>query len=96
MSDHTGQPFESIESAREFMALLAASITEATTEVGQDRDQAVSEHNERRVEALDLALYKLKCLDANVHKTQRLLNDLRTLRRLLFSERSTAIGAAAE
>ena len=90
MDDHKGQPFESIESAQEFMALLNSSIEEAIAEVSDDRNQATAEGNGRRVEALDLALYKLRCLDANVHKSARLLNDLRTLRRLLFNERATA------
>ena len=85
MTDH---PFESIESAQEFMELLLATIGETVTDVEQDRQDALTEDEARRVEALDLALYKLKLLDGHVQKSKRILNDLRTLRRLLFSERT--------
>ena len=85
MTDH---PFESIESAQEFMELLLATIGETVTDVEQDRHDAAVENEARRIEALDLALYKLKLLDGHVQKSKRILNDLRTLRRLLFSERT--------
>jgi hypothetical protein len=85
------QPFESIESAHEFMVLLAASIEEAVRDVRKDRDVALDEEEERRVQALDLALYKLKLLDTHVVKSRRILNDLRAIRRLLFNERSAAV-----
>ena len=85
------QPFESIESAHEFMVLLAASIEEAVSDARTDRAVAVDEDEERRIQALDLALYKLKLLEVHVTKSRRILNDLRTIRRLLYSERSAAI-----
>ncbi len=87
MSD---QPFESIESAQEFLALLTASIEETVSDVHRDRTAAIDDDEERRVQALDLALYKLHLLDAHVHKSRRILNDLRTIRRLLVNERSAA------
>ena len=37
--------------------------------------------------ALNLALYKLTQLATNMHKSRRALNDLRSIRRLLFTER---------
>jgi hypothetical protein len=39
------------------------------------------------VRALNLALYKLTLLAAQMHKSRRALNDLRSIRRLLFTER---------
>jgi hypothetical protein len=84
----TDHPFESIESAQEFLELLLATIGETVSDVEQDRQDAVAEDEARRVEALDLALYKLKLLDGHVQTSRRILNDLRTLRRLLFSERT--------
>ena len=92
MLDDNRQPFDSIESAHEFMVLLAASIEEALGEVQQDRDSAVADDEERRAEALSLALYKLKLLDGHVHKSRRILNDLRAIRRLLYNERAAAVG----
>jgi hypothetical protein len=85
MTDH---PFESIESAQEFMELLLATIDETVADVERDRETAVAESDERRVQALEMALYKLRLLDGHTQKSRRILNDLRTLRRLLFSERT--------
>lgn len=84
----TDNPFESIESAREFMDMLLATIGETVNDVEQDRADALAENEERRVQALELALYKLHLLDGHVQKSRRILNDLRSLRRLLFSERT--------
>jgi hypothetical protein len=91
MADKTRHPFESIESAQEFMALLSSSIEEAVRDVHSDRTRAMEGADSRWVEALDLALYKLKLLEIQVDKSRRILNDLRTIRRLLFSERSAAV-----
>jgi hypothetical protein len=90
LPDH--QPFDSIESAHEFMVLLATSIEEAVSDVQQDREGALAGDEARRAEALNLALYKLKLLDGHVQKSRRILNDLRAIRRLLFSERAVAVG----
>ncbi len=91
MPDDIEQPFESIESAHEFMGLLAASIEEALRQVQDDSQAALGDRQERRVEALNLAIYKLKLLETHVQKSRRILNDLRAVRRLLFSERSTFV-----
>ena len=47
----------------------------------------VAASDERQVRALNLALYKLTQLATNMHKSRRALNDLRSIRRLLFTER---------
>lgn len=94
MSDDIDQPFDSIEGAQEYMSLLAATIQENILEMQRDRARAIAEGQERRVQALDLALYKIKQLNTHVHKSGRILNDLRSVRRLLLSER--AIGAVSE
>ena len=88
MQDEIRQAFDSLESAQEFMILLAASIEEAAQDVEEGRRDAVGESHDRRVQALDLALYKLKLLDVHVQKSRRILNDLRAIRRLLYSERA--------
>jgi hypothetical protein len=80
-------PFESIESAHEFVELLADSIQEALGEVRDHLEEARTQKDERRVEALTLTTFKMEQLVAHMTKSRRLLNDLRSLRRLLFAER---------
>ena len=48
---------------------------------------AWADDDARRVEALNLAHYKMSQLSSHMHKSRRALNDLRTIRRLLFAER---------
>ena len=79
-------PFDSIESAQEFLGLLSEAIEEAVRDVSDDRRVGLKEAQKRRVEALNLALYKLKLLDEHVDKSLRILKDLRSVRRILISE----------
>jgi predicted nuclease of restriction endonuclease-like RecB superfamily len=81
------KPFESIESAHEFVALLEESIQEAVGDVREHLQDAEGASDERQVRALNLALYKLTQLAGQMHKSRRALNDLRSIRRLLFTER---------
>jgi hypothetical protein len=80
--------FETLESAQDFVKLLAETVTEAKHELEIDvqRESLPS----RRLDALRIALYNLSKLELHVAQTSRLLNDLRTLRRLLFEERREA------
>jgi hypothetical protein len=80
--------FETLESAHDFVKLLAETVTEAKHELEIDvqRESLPS----RRLDALRIALYNLSKLELHVAQTSRLLNDLRTLRRLLFEERREA------
>ena len=86
------RPFESIESAHEFIVLLEESIREAEEDVGSYRKQAQEEKDERQMRALDLALFKLAQLSTQMHKSRRALNDLRSIRRLLFNEHESGSG----
>jgi hypothetical protein len=74
------QPFETIESAHEFMVVLETVIAEAQSEL-QTMLNDVSD--ERRTEALRLALFKISQLDAHTRKSRRILNDLGLIRSLL-------------
>jgi hypothetical protein len=87
MSD-SQNPFDSIESAQDFMGLLTEAIEEAIRDVVDDRKTGQNKGQERRVEALDLALYKLKLLGEHVTRSQRLLKDLRSIRRILVGEQA--------
>ena len=89
MSDQIEQPFDSIESAHEFMNVLALTALDVLKDLSRDRDQALQAGDQRRAQAIDLAIFKLKTLGCYVHKSRRTLNDLRMIRRLILNERAT-------
>lgn len=82
MSD---KPFDTIESAIEFLALFEEAIEETVADVQKDLEMA--ETDDRRGEALRIAVYKLEKLGFHIGRSKRLTNDLRMLRRLLLNER---------
>jgi hypothetical protein len=84
------RPFESIESAHDYMNILATTILEVMGELQRDRGRALRDGELRRAQAIDLAIFKLKMLGCYVFKSRRALNDLRILRRLILNERLTA------
>jgi hypothetical protein len=81
-------PFESIESAQEYFQYLAEAILEAKESVTSDIAANSTPDLRRRQDALKLAFYKLERLEQHTKSSHRLLNDLRTLRRLLLEERT--------
>jgi hypothetical protein len=88
MKSQTADPFGTIESAHDFMTLLAAAISEAKAELQMDVDrESTSADVSRRIDALRIALYNVEKLELHLNRSSRILNDLRTLRRLLFEER---------
>jgi hypothetical protein len=90
MSAAVENPFDSIESAHDFVTLLEATIGDAKRDLAADIDRETAQNESRRLEALRLALYKLEKLEMHMHRSRHVLNDLRTLRRLLFHERTSA------
>jgi hypothetical protein len=56
-------------------------------ELKRDRDIAVRDGDQRRAQAIELAMFKLKMLQCHLFKSRRMLNDLRILRRLILNER---------
>jgi hypothetical protein len=80
-------PFDTVDGAHEFVRLLAEAITEAHASVTDDITAASAQGASRRLDALQLVAFKLQQLEAHVVTSRRLLNDLRTLRRLLLDER---------
>ena len=83
------QPFDSIESAHDFMNVLAETILDAMEELNREHHLALEDGEERRARAVELAQFKLKMLSCYVHRSRRTLNDLRMLRRLILNERLT-------
>jgi hypothetical protein len=82
-------PFENIESAQQFVELLCETIEEVRREIEEESAQTQSD---RRQQALQLVSYNLAKLALHMGTSRRILNDLRTLRRLFLEER----GARAE
>ena len=86
---HTSEsPFESIESAYDFVSLFSDSVADAKREIESHLQREVKENAPRRLDALRLAAYNLEKLEVHLNKSRVILNDLRSLRRLLFEERT--------
>jgi hypothetical protein len=92
MTDSAETPFDNIESAQEYIGLLLEAIEEAQREVAAELELTAGPQAQRRRQALQLVAHNLNRLAFHVSKSRRILNDLRTLRRLLFEERQAAAG----
>lgn len=86
-------PFDSLESSHQYVCLLQLSLEEARQTIDEDFAQATAERNGRRAEALQVVQYKLNQLEEHLRSTRRILNDLRTLRRMLLGERRSSARA---
>ena len=87
VSDKAETPFDSIEGSHEYIALLAESLDEARRDVEAEIVAAERDHAQRRKEALLLVSYNLAKLNLHITTSRRIMNDLRSLRRLLLAER---------
>ncbi len=76
--------------------MLAESLDEARRDVEQEIAAAERDGAERRKQALLLVAYNLAKLNLHITSSRRILNDLRTLRRLLLSERGLLLEDQAE
>jgi hypothetical protein len=86
-------PFESVESAQQYIALLLQQVEEV--EGALIEDMALASPESRRAEALHLVNYKLNQLKTHLTASGRTLNDLRALKRLLLGERESSKRSAA-
>jgi len=82
-----GTTFESVESAHEFVRLLSEAVADAKKDIAADVQREANSKFPRRLDALRIALYNLEKLEMHMTRSRRILNDLRSLRRLLFEER---------
>jgi len=97
VTEESASPFDSIEGAHQYVSLLSEALEEARGAIQQDADAASrGKGTERRIEALQLVAYKLNQLGEHLAATRRILNDLRTLRRLLLRERDDTAAAPPE
>jgi hypothetical protein len=79
-------PFDTLESAHDFVKLLREHAQGVEGEVLEDIGVAAAEGAARRLDALRLVHYKLKQLNDHLGAGSRILNDLRALRRLLTGD----------
>jgi hypothetical protein len=89
-------PFDSIEGSHEYVAMLAESLNEARRDVEAEIAAAERDGAERRKQALLLVSYNLAKLHLHITTSRRILNDLRSLRRLLLAERGLINGEEDE
>jgi hypothetical protein len=83
MSDQSETPFHNIESALEYVNHLLEATREAQAQIETEILRAATPQLARRKQALQLVNYKLDQLSSHITASRRILNDLRTLRRLL-------------
>ena len=69
------------------MKLLTKAVCEARQELELDVERESGSGASRRLDALQMALYNVGKLEIHMHQSSRILNDLRTMRRLLSAER---------
>jgi len=94
MSYQSETPFDNIESALEYVNHLLGATREAQDQVAAEIQRAANPHMVRRKQALQLVNYKLDTLSSHIIASRRILNDLRTLRRLLLEERKAPDSSA--
>lgn len=84
MQTQTMMPFQTLESAQEFVHLLRYETETAQREIESLIEE--TDQSSRRIEALRLVLYKLSQLCTQMEASGRVLKDLRSLRGLLLRE----------
>jgi hypothetical protein len=86
--------FDTVESAHEYVKLLAEVVSAAKQDLEADINRENGPKFPRRLDAIRLASYNLSKLELHMATSSRILNDLRSLRRLLFEERNANVMAA--
>jgi hypothetical protein len=81
-------PFDSIESAKQYVEILIEAIEESRRDVDADIARAKNSHSERKKRALQLASNNLAKLKQHMTTSRGILNGLRTLRCPLLKERA--------
>jgi hypothetical protein len=86
--------FESIESAKQLIELMIEDVKCSREEIASDITEAELDNANRRRDALLVVAHKLNLLSAHLIISSRILNDLRSLRRLLRTEPDASIKSA--
>jgi len=90
VSQEPETPFDSIEGSYQYVDMLSEAIAEARRDVEAEVALAEQENADRRKQGLLLVSYNLAKLEGHMTTGRRILNDLRTLRRVLMAERKSA------
>ena len=83
-------PFDTIESTHEYLKLLDEVLEEVQATTEEELKRIVLADTmviSRGVEAIHLLSFKIEQLRHHIKASSRILNDLRTMRRLLLGER---------
>lgn len=96
VDDDSANPFHSLESAHEYLSLLLQALEDARHAIDENLGEAAAAHANRRIEALRVILHQLSLLDQHLRRSSRIINDLRTLRRMLLGERQHAAAELLE
>ena len=86
--------FESIESAKQLIELMIEDVKNSRKEIDSDIAEAAQDNAKRRREALLVVAHQLNLLSTHLTNSSRILNDLRSLRRLLLTEPDAPIKPA--
>jgi len=89
VSQEPETPFDSIEGSYQYVDMLSEAIAEARRDVEAEVVIAEEESADRRKQGLLLVSYNLAKLETHMTTSRRILNDLRTLRRVLMAERQS-------
>jgi hypothetical protein len=80
-------PFDTIESAHDFVTLMSEVVEQGKQEIDNEFKLEENSASTRHRDALLIASYNLMKLQMHMKNSGRILNDLRSLRRLLYAER---------
>ena len=86
MSYRPETPFDNIESAQQFVELLIQAVNESRRDVDADIALAEGNGSGHSKKALQLVSANLAKLSRHMTTSRRILNHLKTLRRLLLRE----------
>ena len=89
-------PFDTVENAHQYVRLLAEAIVEAKGEIATDLAATTKTKSDRRTQALQIVQFKLDKLEQHLKTSSRLLNDLRSLRRLMLDERLEPVKVSSD
>ena len=90
MSYKPETPFDSIESAQQFVGLLIEAIEDSRRDVDADIELARNSRSKRYKQALQIVSNNLAELSQHMATSNRILKNLRSLRRLLLSNPETS------
>ena len=83
MNSPTGNAFQSIDSAHDFVTLLTETVVEAKRDVEADVERESRTPSSTRLDVLRMALYSLEKLEVHITRSRHILDDLRSQHELL-------------